>query len=204
MVAYNMRYSPTVQRARELLPLPDLVTGMMVNDRWDDAYWAQDPIQGGGNVLSQGGHTVDLITFLAGQPPLRVSAVAANRTHPGHARVDHIVAAIEFANGAIGSWVQGDSGASSFTSKFHFSLRGGGDICIVPHDRLKRGVYRVGQRTEEMIRSGEEALWLQDRHFVKRADTSRLAAQADPSRAGILSTPRIEHARASEDCPGNQ
>lgn len=167
MVGYKLRYSPTVRRARELLPEPDLIVGQMVDDRWDDLFWGQDPVQGGANVLSQGGHMADLIMFLAGGPPLLVTASASTLTHPNHPCIDHLCACLEFDGGRMASWVQADSGASALSSKFSLRLHGKGNTCIDVVDRLKRATYRIGDRIEEMVRPAEEGLSLQDLHFIE-------------------------------------
>jgi predicted dehydrogenase len=122
MVGFKMRYYPSVARARQFIPRPLVTIAQMMDARWPDDFWANDPLKGGGNVLSQGGHSVDLLYYLNCSEPVRVYAEGGNFTHPGLNIVDNIVATIQFANGSIASLVQGDSGATPFVSKFSFQL----------------------------------------------------------------------------------
>lgn len=166
MVAFKLRYSPTVQRAQQLLPQPQLLVGRMVDDRWPDNHWAQDPHTGGGNIRSQGCHIVDLLCYLAGAPPVRVYAEAASLTHPRHACPDQMVATIRFENGSLASWIQGDSGTAARGSKFSLELHGEGQNAIEIYDRLKSATIRSGDRVEELHGDAEEGLQLQDDEFV--------------------------------------
>jgi predicted dehydrogenase len=97
----------------------------MMDARWPDEFWANDPQKGWGNVLSQGGHSVDLVCYLNRSEPVRIYAEGGNYTHPGLKIVDNIVATLVFANGSIASLAQGDSGATPFVSKFSFQVLDG-------------------------------------------------------------------------------
>lgn len=125
MVGFKLRYYPSVARARQFIPHPLVTIAQMMDSRWPDDFWANDPVKGGGNVLSQGGHSVDLLYYLNQSEPVRVYAEGGNFTHPEFKIVDNIVATLQFANGSIASLVQGDSGATPFVSKFSFQLLDG-------------------------------------------------------------------------------
>src|SRR5262245_42576441 len=101
MPAFKMRYYPLVRRAREFLPHPQVLVGQMMDNRWPDGSWAQDPVQGGANVHSQGVHTTDLLRYLAGAEPTHVWAAGGTLTHPGHSCIDQCVASIRFDGGPV-------------------------------------------------------------------------------------------------------
>ena len=88
MPAFKMRYYPLVRKAHDFIPNPQVVVGQMMDARWPDDHWAQDPVQGGGNVHSPGCHTTDLIRYFAGCEPRKVWAVGGSVTHPGHPCID--------------------------------------------------------------------------------------------------------------------
>jgi predicted dehydrogenase len=125
MVGFKLRYYPSVARARRFIPHPLVTVAQMMDSRWPDDFWANDPVKGGGNVLSQGGHSVDLLYYLNGSEPVRIYAEGGNFTHPGLNITDNIVATIQFDNGSVASLVQGDCGATPFVSKFSFQLLDG-------------------------------------------------------------------------------
>jgi predicted dehydrogenase len=165
MPAFKMRYYPLVQRAREFLPRPQVLVGQMMDDRWPDNFWAQDPIQGGANVHSQGCHTTDLLRYFAGSEPRRVWATGGAMTHPGHPCIDQCVAAIQFENGAVASWVQGDAAMGQFTGKFFFELFGDGKS-IQLYDRLKKATFFDGSNVWSEERIEEEGFRLENEEFI--------------------------------------
>jgi hypothetical protein len=46
---------------KELIPKPLVVTMQMIGNRRPDDFWANNPTKGGGNVLSQGVHSCDML-----------------------------------------------------------------------------------------------------------------------------------------------
>lgn len=125
MVCFKMRFIPMVQKTKELIPKPILLMGQMVDARWSDDVWSQKPEVGGGNVISQGCHTVDLLCYLADSEPSVVYAEGGALTHPGSEVIDNIVGTIKFKNGVIASIIQGDCGLNNFTSKFFIEIFAG-------------------------------------------------------------------------------
>lgn len=72
MTGFKMRYYDLVLRAHEMMPRPLILTMQMLDNRWSADMWANDPIKGGGNVISQGCHSCDVLRFMAGSNPLEV------------------------------------------------------------------------------------------------------------------------------------
>ena len=124
MPAFKMRYYPLLQKARAFIDQPQVIVGQMMDRRWSDNAWAQDPIKGGANVHSQGCHTTDIIRWMARSEPELLWAAGGTLTHPGDPSVDQCVASIRFASGAVASWVQGDVALGQLTSKFFLQLFG--------------------------------------------------------------------------------
>jgi predicted dehydrogenase len=165
MPAFKMRYYPLVRKARQFIPEPQVLVGQMMDDRWADDSWAQDPIQGGANVHSQGCHTTDILRFLAGSEPRRIWAAGGTLTHPGHPCIDQCVASIQFANGHVGSWIQGDACLGQFTSKFFFGLFGNGRS-VQLYERLKKATFFDGEKTWTEERDEEEGFQLENEAFI--------------------------------------
>lgn len=122
MICFKMRFMPMVRKVRELIRNPILLVGQMMDSRWSDESWSQRPITGGGNVKSQGPHTVDLLCYLAGSDPEVVYSEGGDITHKGSGIIDNIVGTIKFNNGIVASVIQGDGGLSKFTSKFFIEV----------------------------------------------------------------------------------
>jgi len=116
-VCFQDRVAPDVLKLKQLvdagrLGKPILVSGRVKwyrppeyyrDSRWRGTY----ELDGGGALMNQGVHTVDLLLLLMGDV-LRVNAKAITALH--HIEVeDTVVATLEFANGAIGTLEVGTS-----------------------------------------------------------------------------------------------
>ncbi len=175
MPAFKMRYYPLVQKARRFIPAPQVLVGQMMDGRWADTLWAQDPVQGGANVHSQGCHTTDLLRYLAGSEPRRLWAAGGALTHPGHPCIDQCLCSIEFVNGHVGSWIQGDACLGPFTSKFFFELFGEGKS-VQLYDRLKKATFFDGQKSWIEERTEEEGFQLENQEFIAALHAGRSPA----------------------------
>src|SRR5690606_27794676 len=115
MPAFKMRYYPLIRKAHEFIPQPQVLVGQMMDARWGDAHWAQDPVRGGANVHSQGCHTTDILRYLSGSEPKAIWAAGGALSHPGHPCIDQCVASIMLENGNVVSWIQGDASVGTYT-----------------------------------------------------------------------------------------
>ncbi len=79
MVGFNRRFAPmTEAMRRELDGVSDRVFLVRVNAGPLPAeHWMHDPHDGGGRLLGEGCHFVDLLAHLAGSPPVTAQAVAS-------------------------------------------------------------------------------------------------------------------------------
>jgi predicted dehydrogenase len=166
MTGFKMRYYPSVARVREFIPSPLVTMGQMMDARWPDDFWANDPLKGGGNVLSQGCHTMDLVCHLNGSKPVRIFAEGGNFTHRGKDIVDNIVATIRFDNGAVASVAQGDSGQTPFVSKFSFQVTDGRKTAHL-RNRLKSVTFFDGENTSEVTDPEEYGFPEENSDFVR-------------------------------------
>jgi predicted dehydrogenase len=124
LVGFQARHSPFVQKAHEAIPQPRVLIGQMIDPKWGDAAWSQHPVEGGGNVLSQGVHTFDLMCYLAADEPVAVHAEGGTFTHDPVTTevIDSVVATIRFAGGAVASAAIGDFGPTPRLGKSCYQL----------------------------------------------------------------------------------
>lgn len=166
MTGFKMRYYPAVSRVREFIPAPLVTIAQMMDGRWPDDFWANDPVRGGGNVLSQGCHTMDLVCHLNGSRPVRIHAEGGNFTHKGLNIVDNIVATIRFENGAVACVAQGDSGQTPFVSKFSFQVTDGKKTAHL-RNRLKTATLFDGENTQEIADPEEYGFQEENADFIR-------------------------------------
>jgi len=76
------------------------------------SHWTQDPATGGGRIIGEACHFIDLLQWLAGSPPTRVYAQAA--VAEGKPILDEVVISISFADGSAGTVLYTAGGDRSF------------------------------------------------------------------------------------------
>ena len=118
MVGFNRRHAPlTVALAKHLDgargPVNALVrvnAGVLPAD-----HWLNDPVEGGGRLLGEGCHFVDLLCHLAGPGNAPVSVVASGHARDGEAlqAAQDVAVTIRFADGSIGTLLYGTAGAAA-------------------------------------------------------------------------------------------
>lgn len=167
MVGLKFRFYEMVQKARELVPSPFLVSVQVMDDPWPPDFWANDPKQGGGNVISQGIHGADLLRFFAGAEPKCVFAVGANYHQPTGV-VDNLSATFRFENGVAGSLVVGDCGQPPMVSKFMAQLHGPeGSVLLT--DRMTQVQFKPRGSAEIVTFRGEENGILEENRALLKA-----------------------------------
>ncbi|MCW5632666.1 MAG: bi-domain-containing oxidoreductase [Rubrivivax sp.] len=112
MVGFNRRFAPQVVRLRELLgaaPGPKSFVMTVNAGAIPREHWTQDPAVGGGRLLGEGCHFVDLLRFLAGAPVESHTAVRMAAATPDTATVT-----LCFAEGSIGTIHYFANGSKAF------------------------------------------------------------------------------------------
>jgi myo-inositol 2-dehydrogenase/D-chiro-inositol 1-dehydrogenase len=148
MTGFKFRFFPAVQAARAFLPRPMLTVAHVIDDCWPEEFWANDPVKGGGNVLSEGCHMVDLVLHLHPAPVVRVYAEGGNRQHPKRDIVDTAALTLAFADGAVANVAIGDVGLPPYASKFALQ-QSDGQRSFSLHQRLNALVTRADKKVTE-------------------------------------------------------
>lgn len=164
MVAFKMRYYDMILKARELIPNPVMVTMQMMDNRWPDDFWASDPITGGGNVLSQGCHSCDILRFVAGRDPIEVYAAGKNY-YTSTGVIDNLSATFRFEGGIAGNWVQGDANCPPLTSKFYLQLFAE-NKSVTLSDRLCTLTYNEAGQEPQIYQGTETGFVEENRAFI--------------------------------------
>ncbi|HEV2765925.1 MAG TPA: Gfo/Idh/MocA family oxidoreductase, partial [Pyrinomonadaceae bacterium] len=114
MVGFNRRFSPLARAAKEFFEGRRAPLSMLyrVNaGRVPRSSWIQDPLEGGGRVVGEVCHFVDLMQFFAGSPPVRVHAEKTAARDAEIVEEDSVFVTLRFAdgsNGAIAYLAEGD------------------------------------------------------------------------------------------------
>jgi predicted dehydrogenase len=195
MTGFKLHYYSLAKKANALIPSPMVLTAHVSDRRWPDDSWANDLVRGGGNVLSQGCHAVEMLCRLAGSKPVRIYAEGGNRHHPHNAIVDTMAATIAFENGAVASLTIGDAGEMPHDGKFSFTASSGTETVHL-YNRLTMLSHFDGER--EHLYNGEEDGFLnEDREFLDALSANRKPEtdELDGMRASLILLAGIESIR---------
>ncbi|NUQ02220.1 MAG: Gfo/Idh/MocA family oxidoreductase [Armatimonadetes bacterium] len=189
VAGFKLDFCPVVRAVKERVGTPWLLTGQMMDNPWPTTHWATQPGTGGGNVLSQGCHTADLLRFLAGAEPVKVAGFGGTFSGQHPAVIDNVVASIAYANGAVASLVQGDLGENRQLSKFFFQVWGRDGAWAHLDTRLHRAVvYRRGAEPEEIVAAqlgSDDRLVIEGDYGVLRAFVEAVKGDG-PAEPGVL------------------
>jgi predicted dehydrogenase/threonine dehydrogenase-like Zn-dependent dehydrogenase len=114
-VGYNRRFAPLAVELANFLA--NRTEPLHAHYRINAGYiplnhWTQDPEQGGGRIIGEGCHFVDLLTFLAGAAPVSVTAHALPDNGKYHQ--DNLSMTFTFPDGSVGVVDYLASGDKSF------------------------------------------------------------------------------------------
>lgn len=125
-VGFNRRFAPfVVELKRHLEPLrePLMITCRVNAGPLSPNHWARDPAQGGGRLLGEVCHFVDLLIYLAGRAPLEVSTLALPRNE-GCTGENWLITLV-FGDGSLGTIAYVANGDQRF-GKEYLEVFGGG------------------------------------------------------------------------------
>jgi predicted dehydrogenase/NADPH:quinone reductase-like Zn-dependent oxidoreductase len=145
LVGFNRRFAPMSQKLRDFWL--DRREPLALNYRVNAGYlppnhWVHDPVQGGGRILGEACHFIDLMTFLVGASPVSVQGQLL--PHSGRYREDNAVLVLEFPDGSVGTLSYLASGDRSF-SKERLEVYGSGRVAVLDDFRSLE-LVRDGKR----------------------------------------------------------
>lgn len=117
MVGFNRRFSPQVQKMKALLaPVKEPKSFIMTMNAGaiPANHWTQDEASGGGRIIGEACHFIDLMRFLADSPVVSIQARRMGNS-PGMAITeDKASITLGFADGSFGTIMYLANGAASF------------------------------------------------------------------------------------------
>jgi predicted dehydrogenase/threonine dehydrogenase-like Zn-dependent dehydrogenase len=152
MVGFNRRFAPHVQRIKALLtatPGPKAFVMTVNAGAIPAAHWTQDLRIGGGRIVGEACHFVDLLRHLCGVPIVGHKAVALDTPTR-----DSATFILHFADGSVGTVHYFANGSSAFP-KERLTVFAGGRVLELDNFRRLRGFGWPGLRSER--------LWRQDK-----------------------------------------
>jgi predicted dehydrogenase len=147
MVGFNRRFAPLTQRLANALdgPGPRIITVRVNAGPLPADHWLNDLEDGGGRLLGEACHFVDLIAHLTPGRIVSVHAYAVPNLERAIEASDSIVAILRFDSGSVGSLVYTGAGDGAL-SKERIEAHWGG-VSAVIDDFRSLEVFARGKRT---------------------------------------------------------
>jgi len=117
LVGFNRRFSPHVLKMKALLDAraePICMSMMVSAGVIPQDSWVHDPEIGGGRIVGEGCHWIDLMMFLAGAPVVRVHSTPIGESPALGVREDKATITLTFGDGSIGTLHYFSNGHKSY------------------------------------------------------------------------------------------
>jgi polar amino acid transport system substrate-binding protein len=150
MVGFNRRFAPTTQEAVDFflkLPRPLMVAVRVNVGHIPKESWVHDPEEGGGNIVGEVCHFVDLIQAVTGSLPVRVYAQSIRSQSDAVISEDNVVITMTMADGSVATITYSAMGDKAF-GKERVEIFGGGTVCVIENFR-KMTWSHLGRRKQK-------------------------------------------------------
>lgn len=147
-VGFNRRFSPpaTMLRAElERIDAPKAITIRFNAGPLPREHWVHDPEVGGGRIVSEACHAIDLATYLVGSPVARVAAESISPTGSGLGLEDNVSITLKHSDGSVSTILYTGGGDRSL-GKERVEAHSGGLSAVIDDFRsveIRRGGRRV-------------------------------------------------------------
>jgi len=155
MVGFNRRFSSHAARVRaHFADRGPLHMVYRINaGEIPPGSWLQDTTRGGGRIVGEACHFIDLMSFVTGAPPLSVRAHAARHGREDLPDRDDMTAVIEFGDGSIGT-LHYLAGGSAALPKEYLEVHAGGRSAVC--NDFRRTTLGDGARKRRFRTRGQD------------------------------------------------
>ena len=133
-VGFNRRFAPAVALARNHIEgCGPAVLLCRINAGSLEGHWLQDPIIGGGRIIGEGCHFIDLLRLLAGSPIVKVASTALRAEGKSAVESEDVSISLEFENGSVGTVIYTGSGSKALPKERYEMFAAGRSAVIDDH-----------------------------------------------------------------------
>ena len=157
MVGFNRRFSPLAVKAKEFFSgrrTPLSILYRINAGRIPKEHWIQNEVEGGGRIVGEVCHFIDLMQYWTESPPVFVFAEAIAGNNPDIKNADSVFITLRFAdgsNGCIAYLAEGDKGLT----KERVEIFGEGKVFVL-EDFRGAALYRNGREEKLKLRSQDK------------------------------------------------
>jgi polar amino acid transport system substrate-binding protein len=157
MVGFNRRFSPLAQRAKDFFAGRETPLSILyrVNaGRIPKEHWIQDAQEGGGRIVGEVCHFIDLMQFFTGSAPVFVFAESVSAKSSKIVDADSVFITVRFADGSNGSIAylsEGDKGLA----KERVEIFGVGRVFVLD-DFRRATLYKDGREEQVTLKAQDK------------------------------------------------
>lgn len=169
LAGFNRRFSPHAEKMCSLVVSRSepLCMSWLINAGYTPAdVWTQDKMIGGGRIIGEGCHWIDVMRYLAGSSIISVSASMIGNVPGVEVRSDKMSITVEFADGSIGTLHYFANGHKSYP-KEKFEVFCDGKVLSLDNFRKMRGYGWKNFKRMNLL-SQNKGHCVQFRRFVER------------------------------------
>ena len=156
MVGFNRRFSPLALTAKGTFAnrqSPLSIVYRVNAGRIPHDHWIHDPIEGGGRIIGEVCHFVDLMQFITGSAPETVYAESVGNVRGEYAE-DSVLITLQFADGSRGVIAYLADGDSALPKEY-IEIFGEGKTFVIEDFRAAR-LYAGGREKRERLRQQDK------------------------------------------------
>jgi polar amino acid transport system substrate-binding protein len=155
LTGFNRRFAPICAEIKKEFKNLDepLVINIRINAGFiPKSHWTQQPETGGGRIVGEVCHFIDLMQYFTDAEPLKVYAESINTGNTEITSEDNIAVVVKFSNGSVGNLIYLANGDKSMP-KERIEVFGGGNIGVI-NDFRDGMIFRDG-KTMKLKSSGK-------------------------------------------------
>jgi predicted dehydrogenase/threonine dehydrogenase-like Zn-dependent dehydrogenase len=141
MVGFNRRFAPQVRKIKSLLLAvrePKVLLMTVNAGAIPASHWSQDPLVGGGRIVGEACHFIDLLRFLVGARVTRFEATSIGAAPGVTVTADKASITLAFEDGSLGTILYAANGSKSFP-KERLEVFAGGAVLQLDNFRRLTG-----------------------------------------------------------------
>lgn len=144
MVGFNRRFAPQIVALKKELneSLPKAINYRINAGKLPADHWTQDPKVGGGRIIGEACHFIDLCAFIADSP---ITKVEANALNDANNLLDTVSVSLGFENGSVASISYFSNGSKALNKEYLEVFCGSKSVVL--DDYKTMDILGIGKKT---------------------------------------------------------
>ena len=167
MVGFNRRFAPHVQHAKRFFENavgPYVIQYRVSAGAVPKTHWTRDPVEGGGRIIGEVCHFIDLMQYLTASLPVKVYAEPISGGATSSPEDDSVVITVKFLDGSVGT-VSYFANGDAALPKERVEISSTGRSAVI--DNFQRlSLYQNGKKREFKLSSVDKGHREEVRRFL--------------------------------------